>query len=147
MHPHRAHIHAPATVGQRAADLFARALGSWPFVIAQTILVLAWIAGNLWVLTRPFDPYPFILLNLAFSTQAAYAAPLLQMAANRQAQKDRLRDDHEAQVVDELHRMNITQLELLRELREHALHTEGPDAAQRIDSHNDIVYSVTTTGS
>ena len=61
----------------------------------------AWIAFNIVAILRHFDPYPFILLNLLFSTQAAYAAPIIMMSQNRQAQKDRARDDHEAGTVDE----------------------------------------------
>ena len=69
--------------GERAAEWTAAKLGSWGFIILQTFLVLVWIAMNLAVVTLRWDPYPFILLNLAFSTQAAFAAPVLQLAQNR----------------------------------------------------------------
>ena len=62
----------------------ARAVGSWKFVIFQSALIVAWITANVWLLTHPFDRFPFVLLNLAFSTQAAYAAPILQLSGNRQ---------------------------------------------------------------
>jgi uncharacterized membrane protein len=62
--------------------------------------VAAWLAGNAWLLSRPFDPYPFILLNLAFSTQAAYAAPLILLAGNRAALRDRLTLEHAAAEAD-----------------------------------------------
>ncbi|MBA4370239.1 MAG: hypothetical protein C0418_01505 [Coriobacteriaceae bacterium] len=77
------------TVGQRIADVVARGMGSWAFIITQTVLVGGWIALNLLAWARHWDPYPFILLNLLFSTQAAYAAPIIMMAQNRQAERDR----------------------------------------------------------
>lgn len=77
------------TVGQRVADSTARLLGSWPFIIGQTMLVAAWIVLNLIAWARHWDPYPFILLNLMFSVQAAYAGPVLMMSQNRQAERDR----------------------------------------------------------
>jgi uncharacterized membrane protein len=77
------------TFGQRLADRTSQVLGSWPFIIVQTILVLLWIALNVTAVVRRWDPYPFILLNLMFSIQAAYAAPILMMSQNRQAERDR----------------------------------------------------------
>lgn len=82
------------SVGARIADIVANTMGSWRFIIIQTAIVTVWIALNVWLLTRPFDPYPLILLNLVFSTQAAYASPLILMSQNRQAEKDRLTADH-----------------------------------------------------
>jgi uncharacterized membrane protein len=96
----RARIHVPKTTGERAADMVAAAMGSWRFIIIQSAIVVAWIALNLVAILHHFDPYPFILLNLLFSTQAAYAAPIIMMSQNRQAAKDRQRDDHEAVTVD-----------------------------------------------
>jgi uncharacterized membrane protein len=96
----RTQIHTPKTTGDRAADVVATAMGSWRFIIIQSAIVAAWIALNLVAVARHFDPYPFILLNLLFSTQAAYAAPIIMMSQNRQAAKDRQRDDHEAVTVD-----------------------------------------------
>lgn len=77
------------TTGQRVADSTAKLLGSWPFIIAQTVLVAAWILLNLIAWAKHWDPYPFILLNLMFSVQAAYAGPVLMMSQNRQAERDR----------------------------------------------------------
>ncbi len=77
------------TVGQRFADATARVLGSWPFIIGQTVVVMAWVVLNLAAWVRHWDPYPFILLNLMFSVQAAYAAPVIMMSQNRQAERDR----------------------------------------------------------
>lgn len=77
------------TAGQRVADSTARVLGSWPFIIGQTIAVAAWIALNVVAWMKHWDPFPFILLNLMFSVQAAYAGPVLMMSQNRQAERDR----------------------------------------------------------
>ena len=65
-------------------------MGSWRFIITQSCILFAWIALNVTGLVRQWDPYPFILLNLALSFQAAYAAPIIMMSQNRQATKDRL---------------------------------------------------------
>jgi uncharacterized membrane protein len=97
----RTRIHIPQTTGERAADTVAVAMGSWRFIVIQSAIVAAWILLNIVAVIHHFDPYPFILLNLLFSTQAAYAAPIIMMSQNRQAAKDRQRDDHEAVAVDE----------------------------------------------
>jgi uncharacterized membrane protein len=73
----------------RLAERLARFFGTPRYIIGQTIIVLFWIATNVAVAVLRFDPYPFILLNLAFSTQAAYAAPLILLAQNRQADRDK----------------------------------------------------------
>ena len=85
-----------ATFGERLADRIAAGIGSWRFLIVQSILVSAWVIANIWLLRRPFDPYPLILLNLLFSVQAAYTGPVLLLAGNRQSQKDRLTLEHAA---------------------------------------------------
>lgn len=77
------------TPGQRIADSTARVMGSWPFIIGQTVIVALWVLLNVTAWIKGWDPYPFILLNLMFSVQAAYAAPILMMSQNRQAQRDR----------------------------------------------------------
>lgn len=74
---------------QRIADGVANLIGSWRFIIIQSLIVLAWVVLNLVAFVEHWDPYPFILLNLLFSTQAAYAAPIIMMAQNRQAERDR----------------------------------------------------------
>jgi uncharacterized membrane protein len=74
----------------RLSERIARYLGTGRYLAIQTIIVLIWIALNLTALTAHWDPYPFILLNLAFSTQAAYAAPLILLAQNRQDDRDRV---------------------------------------------------------
>ncbi|PKH68162.1 hypothetical protein CXF59_05035 [Flavobacterium sp. ALD4] len=75
--------------GSRLADAVAKSMGSWKFIIVQTILVVLWMTLNLIAFTKHWDVYPFILLNLVFSTQAAYAAPIIMMAQNRQNERDR----------------------------------------------------------
>ena len=82
---------ASLTPGQRIADGVAATMGSWRFIIIQSIFLAVWILLNITELVfRAWDPYPFILLNLMLSFQAAYAAPIIMMSQNRQASKDRL---------------------------------------------------------
>ena len=79
----------------RFAEGIARFLGTGRFLAVQTILVIAWITLNVFAVRLRWDPYPFILLNLAFSTQAAYAAPLILLAQNRQADRDRVQAEED----------------------------------------------------
>jgi uncharacterized membrane protein len=81
-------VYDPDAFG-RFAERLARFLGTGRYLVAQTAVVILWIALNVVGLVRHWDPYPFILLNLGFSTQAAYAAPLILLAQNRQADRDR----------------------------------------------------------
>ncbi len=76
-------------MGARVADAVANGMGSWPFIIIQTIFVVLWMALNAVAFIQHWDSYPFILLNLLFSTQAAYAAPIIMMSQNRAAERDR----------------------------------------------------------
>ena len=76
--------------GQKLADKVANGMGSWTFIISQTIFVILWMALNAVGWMYHWDIYPFILLNLLFSTQAAYAAPIIMMAQNRQNERDRI---------------------------------------------------------
>ena len=84
----------PEAVG-RFSESIARFLGTGRFLLVQTIVVIVWIVLNLFAVTLQWDPYPFILLNLAFSTQAAYAAPLILLAQNRQENRDRVALDED----------------------------------------------------
>jgi uncharacterized membrane protein len=84
----------PDAVGQ-ITESIARFFGTGRYLLLQTILVLVWIALNLFAVHWRWDPYPFILLNLAFSTQAAYAAPLILLAQNRQENRDRVALDED----------------------------------------------------
>jgi uncharacterized membrane protein len=78
------------SIGGRIADSVAKGMGSWSFIIIQTGLVVVWMGLNLIGFIYHWDAYPFILLNLLFSTQAAYAAPIIMMSQNRQNDRDRL---------------------------------------------------------
>ncbi|MGI4940512.1 MAG: DUF1003 domain-containing protein [Janthinobacterium lividum] len=92
------------TTGERVADGVAAVMGSWPFIIVQTGILIVWMVLNVTAYARHWDPYPFILLNLALSFQAAYAAPFIMMSQNRQASIDRAdaRHDYEINVTAEL---------------------------------------------
>ena len=85
------------TFGDRLADSVAKGMGSWRFIILQSVFVLTWMSLNIVGFINHWDAYPFILLNLIFSTQAAYAAPIIMMSQNRQSQRDRIQaqDDYQ----------------------------------------------------
>jgi uncharacterized membrane protein len=99
------------TPGQRIADAVATIMGSWSFIIVQSAILLVWITANLIGVISGWDPYPFILLNLALSFQAAYAAPVIMMSQNRQQDIDRkaAENDYRINVKAEL------EIELLHE--------------------------------
>ncbi len=86
------------TFGQRFADRVAATMGSWPFIIIQSIILVIWIVLNLTAYIQRWDPYPFILLNLVLSFQAAYAAPFIMMSQNRQQDIDRAAADTDHKV-------------------------------------------------
>ncbi len=99
------------TLGQKIADWVAGTMGSWKFIIIQTTILFVWIVLNVTAYVQKWDPYPFILLNLALSFQAAYAAPFIMMSQNRQQDIDR-------KVAEEDHRVNIKaelEIELLHQ--------------------------------
>ena len=90
---------AMASFGDRVADAVAALMGSWRFIIGQTVFVFVWMLLNSWHGWKlMWDSYPYILLNLLFSTQAAYAAPIIMMSQNRQAERDRLQADEDFRV-------------------------------------------------
>lgn len=97
------------TLGQRVADKVADTIGSWQFIIIQTIILTIWIILNVTAWVNHWDPYPFILLNLMLSFQAAYSAPVIMMSQNRQASKDRLSAeiDHQVNTKAELEINNL----------------------------------------
>jgi uncharacterized membrane protein len=111
------------TLGQKIADQVATTMGSWRFIIIQSFLLTVWIVLNVTAFIQKWDPYPFILLNLALSFQAAYAAPFIMMAQNRQQDIDRLEaaNDYKINIKAEL------EIELLHqkidELREKEVQT------------------------
>ena len=122
-HPVNRAMEIEAPIGARIADKVTGFLGSWRFVLIQSFLVLVWIVGNV-VLLFHFDPYPFILLNLAFSTQAAYAAPLILLASNRAGQRDRLTLEHAADEADIEETQNEELLTGNRQILERVVHLE-----------------------
>lgn len=135
----RAHLHVPAHLGDRVADAVASGMGSWRFIIIQTVVVVIWITLNsLAAFVWQWDKPPFILLNLIFSTQASYAAPIIMMAQNRQATIDRKRDDHEATEVDVLFQINQQQLEILQQQTEILDLLKGRDGQVVTLSHQEI---------
>ncbi len=78
------------TFGQRLADTVAKVVGSWTFIVTQSVLLIFWVILNVVAWMRHWDPYPFILLNLFLSLQAAYTAPVIMMSQNRQTVRDRI---------------------------------------------------------
>lgn len=103
-------------VGERIADTVTSWVGSWTFIIIQSVFLAVWILGNAfllrdWLSGKPFDPYPFILLNLMLSFQAAYTAPFVLMSQNRQSARDRDQAEHDYSV-------NRRALDILRRLEE-----------------------------
>jgi uncharacterized membrane protein len=99
------------TLGQRLADAVARTIGSWRFIMIQSTAIAIWITGNVLSGSTAWDPYPFILLNLLLSFQAAYTAPAIMMSQNRQSEQDRrhAENDYEVNIKAEL------EIELLHE--------------------------------
>jgi len=97
-HPANRRRYDLRTFGERLADQVTARFGSWTFISAQSVVVVGWIVVNLVAFVHRWDPYPFILLNLLFSTQAAYAAPLLLLSQNRQADRDRIEAEHDYRV-------------------------------------------------
>jgi uncharacterized membrane protein len=102
---------APSTRGQRLADVVARTVGSWRFISIQSAAIALWMTANAWFGKGSWDPYPFILLNLLLSFQAAYTAPAIMMSQNRQSEQDRkhAENDYEVNVKAEM------EIELLHE--------------------------------
>ena len=107
------------TFGERSADRVAGSVGSWRFILWQSAILSVWIALNAVAWIEAWDPYPFILLNLFLSMQAAYTAPMLMMSQNRQAQLDRSRAEHDYQI----------NLKAEAEIRHVLLHLEAQNRA------------------
>jgi len=112
---HRSHAHLASTFGNDTfalkAEAFARFFGTPTFLGAQTLIVVLWVVLNVTGVVK-FDVYPFILLNLAFSLQSAYAAPLILLAQTRQAARDKAQTDADAQHREDLANANITRQEM-----------------------------------
>src|SRR6202521_65478 len=100
-HPVNQAHYEGASRGARIADQVSATIGSWPFIIIQSVLLLIWVAVNVWLIFGlHWDPYPFILLNLVLSFQATYAGPIVLLAGNRHAHKDRITLEHAADEAD-----------------------------------------------
>lgn len=116
--PARQHRLPPPTTGQKCADFVAEKVGSWRFIVLQSLAIAAWMIGNALAGPSAWDPSPFILLNLLLSFQAAYTAPVIMMSQNRQAMIDRHNAQNDYHVnlkaeleIEELHE----KIDLLRE--------------------------------
>jgi uncharacterized membrane protein len=134
----RVEMQEVATLGERIADRAASIIGSWRFIVVQTVVVVIWVGLNVCAWTAQWDPYPFILLNLMFSVQAAYTGPILLLASNRQVARDRAmaqRDDEELGVIYQLQHEQMEILSLLKDAQDRhteileALRKDGPRVA------------------
>jgi uncharacterized membrane protein len=125
------------TRGQRIADAVAATMGSWKFIIVQSVLLLVWVTLNLTAYVKQWDPYPFILLNLALSFQAAYAAPFIMMSQNRQQDIDRkaAKDDYAINVKAEL------EIELLHQKIDQLREMEILNLTQAVKNLTDILHT------
>jgi len=136
---HEPHIHLDSAFGGdkfgQRAEAFARFFGTPKFLIGQTVLVVIWIAFNAVGAALAWDPYPFILLNLAFSTQAAYAAPLILLAQTRQADRDKAHTDADAKHREELSQHSLQQGEQLQRLLKS--NTELTEETRKLAEHVD----------
>jgi len=109
----------PRSLGQRVSDIVATSVGSWTFILIQSAILALWIIVNVIGMIFRWDPYPFILLNLVLSFQAAFTAPIIMMSQNRQAERDRLVQRHDFDInikaeleIESLHH----KIDLLREV-------------------------------
>jgi uncharacterized membrane protein len=131
------------SVGQRLADWVASVMGSWKFIIFQTIVLVGWVSINLIAVTKGWDPYPFILLNLALSFQAAYAAPIIVMSQNRQQDIDRMaaQNDYKINLKAEL------EIELLHEKIDELRAQEVLQLSEAVNSLTDLLVQSRKSGS
>ena len=130
------------TVGQRIADGVAATMGSWRFIITQSCILVAWLVLNSLAWINHWDNYPFILLNLALSFEAAYAAPIIMMSQNRQATKDRIMvesdyhcntksEEETRNIMEHLDHQDTVLLQLVKRIEEQ--HTEIKQHLVRLD--------------
>lgn len=124
IHP-RIQLHIPKGIGEKIADKVTNQMGSWNFIIAQSIFLSFWFFLNTVSWIVHWDSYPFVLCNLFMSAEAAFASPLILMSQNRQAEKDRLRDNLEAEEIQNIYdthdlllQINQQQLSLLKQQNE-----------------------------
>ena len=121
--------------GEKSADKLAKFAGSWLFIISFCIFLIGWIVINLYFLNNPFDPYPFILLNLILSCLASVQAPLIMMSQNRQEEKDRRRSESDYRtglkteiIIEDMHykldKIIATQQQLLQKTENNVMKVE-----------------------
>ena len=125
------------TVGQKISDVVAKTVGSWKFIITQSVCILAWISYNAFNNINTWDPYPFILLNLMLSFQAAYTAPAIMMSQNRLSEIDRQQasNDFEVNVKAELEIELLHQkIDLMKEGELFALTKAVEALSEKLDS-------------
>ena len=128
----------PLTIGQKISDAVARTVGSWKFIIIQSICIFAWIAYNSVNNANVWDPYPFILLNLMLSFQAAYTAPAIMMSQNRLAEIDRqhANNDFEVNVKAELEIELLHQkIDMMKEKELYALTKAVEALSKKLDDY------------
>ncbi|MFZ4763000.1 MAG: DUF1003 domain-containing protein [Alphaproteobacteria bacterium] len=134
----KAELHIPQTWGEKISDSVAKVVGSWHFIITQSVLLVLWMIINLMaLLIKPWDPYPFILLNLVLSFQAAFTAPIIMMSQNRQNSIDRQKaeNDYNINVKAELEIMALHQkIDLLKEQEMKQLISIIEKLQQKLDS-------------
>jgi uncharacterized membrane protein len=138
---------AAPTFGQRLADSVAATIGSWRFILFQSSAIALWITGNVWVGAGAWDPYPFILLNLLLSFQAAYTAPAIMMSQNRLSELDRrhAESDYEVNIKAELEIELLHQkVDLLKERELLALTKAVQDLSRQVEALSR--ESMTATG-
>jgi uncharacterized membrane protein len=134
---HRTHLEN-SSMGARVADRVAGFIGSWQFIIIQSVIFLIWVVINtLWLFTAyQFDPYPFILFNLFMSAEAAYSSPLILMSQNRQTERDRAQAQHDYEtnvaakeeietILRELGRLEVEKLDKILALLKQPASIEG----------------------
>ena len=127
----------PPTFGQRLADGVTATIGSWRFILFQSSAIALWITGNVWVGAGAWDPYPFILLNLLLSFQAAYTAPAIMMSQNRLSEQDRrhAESDYEVNIKAELEIELLHQkVDLLKERELLALTKAVQDLSHQVEA-------------
>ena len=127
LHRWSAALDLQRTVGERVADGFAAVVGSWTFIIVQSVLLAVWVIVNLIAWQHRWDPYPFILLNLVLSFQAAYASPIIMMSQNRQSRIADRRNQLDLQINLLAEQESTETLRLLRKLCEHSGIDPGAD--------------------
>jgi len=147
------------TPGQRVADTVTAVIGSWPFIITQSLFLILWMAVNVYLAVmiklhpgylHAWDPYPFILLNLVLSFQAAYTGPIVMMSQNRQSEKDRLAAQHDFEInvkaeeeVETILRQLAHQEQLIIEiLKQTNAEGQAPAASAKDDSIQELVRRV-----